>query len=79
MNPQEQQRIIILTQVVSKTPAVSEAAVQMGMCERQTKRLRVGVAVVGETKPGRTLRGDRAVVSGVTKSLNNESDRFTGL
>jgi len=183
MNPQEQRRIIILTQVVSKTLTVAEAVVQMGVCERQTKRLLAGVAVtgwsqrrmaigadnpripclrrrgsrcglwraestpdsisgarcaphlvrgnrrchrggsggpvsshrgrprlfparapdrhhprssprllpqtapypargaavIGETKPGRTLRGDRAIASGVTKSLNNESDRFTGL
>ena len=51
MNPQEQQRVIVLTQVVSQTMTVAEAAVPMSVCERQTKRILVGFRREGVSVP----------------------------
>ncbi len=42
MNPQEQQRVIVLTQVVSGSMTVTEAAVQMGVSARQVRRVLAG-------------------------------------
>ena len=42
MNQREQRRVIVLTQVVGGNMTVAEAAVQLGVCERQVRRLVAG-------------------------------------
>jgi len=41
----------VLTQVVSQTMTVAEAAVPMSVCERQTKRILVGFRREGVSVP----------------------------
>ena len=84
MNQQEQQRVIVLTQVVSGSMTVAEATVQMGVCEQQAKRLlagfrRDGVVAVVHGNRGRqpahtvteeTRRQVRALATGKYTGFN---------
>jgi len=86
MNQREQRRVIILTQVVSGTMTVAEAAVQMGVCERQVRRVLAGfrrdgvVAVVhgnrgrppAHTVPEETRQMVRALATGKYAGFNQQ-------
>ncbi len=86
MNQREQRRVILLTQVVSHTMTVAEAAVQMGVCERQVRRVLAGfrrdgvVAVVhgnrgrppAHTVPEETRQMVRALATGKYAGFNQQ-------
>jgi len=86
MNQREQQRVIVLTQVVGQTMTVAEAAVQLGVCERQVRRLVAGfrregvVAVVHGNRgrppahivPEETRQRVRALATGKYAGFNQQ-------